>query len=274
MAAERAPVQGLGMFAHRGLSLTVGLALLVTSCAAVGGRGDVTPGSTPEVLIGPLTPRDPGRISAADVAAIRQLGASSAGVPTSAHDHGHADSGVEPEYPLLNGDAETFADQWLRAVASVPNYNTVAKATALGYVRASTPSAGVGTHYVLWPQIAKPFDPAHPAMLLFDERKQPAVLVGFSYWVQSATEPEGFAGYNDHWHQHTGLCVVNGWVDREEASSPSACAGTYLAGGDLWMLHAWVVPAYRNRNGRFANTNLALCPPKYGTPDILRCPGT
>ena len=111
-------------------------------------------------------------------------------------------------------------------------------------------------------------------MLLFDERRQPAVLVGYSYWLQSPTEPEGFAGYNDHWHQHTGLCVVNGWVDREEASSPTACAGTYLAGGDLWMLHAWVVPGYRNRNGRFANTNMALCPSKYGTPDILRCPGT
>jgi hypothetical protein len=175
---------------------------------------------------------------------------------------------------LFTGDAATFADQWLRAVASVPTYDSVAKALALGYVRASTPSAGVGTHYVLWPQIAKPFDPTRPAMLLFDEHRQPAVLVGYSYWLQSPTEPEGFAGYNDHWHQHTGLCVVNGWVDREEAAGPDTCAGTYLAGGDLWMLHAWVVPGYRNRNGRFANTNPALCPPKYGTPDILRCPGT
>ena len=262
------------MLCRRGVLPAIGLMLTATSCVGASvASSSITP-ATSTVVIAPATPRDPGRITSADVAAIQQLGDSPAGVPQSAHDHGHGDTGVEPEYPLFTGDAATFANQWLRAVASVPNFDTVEKATALGYVRASTPSAGVGTHYVLWPQIAKPFDPAHPAMLLFDERRRPAVLVGYSYWLQSPTEPEGFAGYNDHWHQHTGLCVVNGWVDREEAAGPAACAGTYLAGGDLWMLHAWVVPGYRNRNGRFANTNPALCPSKYGTPDILRCPGT
>ena len=139
-------------------------------------------------------------------------------------------------------------------------------------MRASSPGAGIGTHWVLWSQIAKPFDPAHPAMLLFDERKQPAVLVGYSYWLQSATEPVGFAGGNDQWHQHTGLCVVNGWVDREEAASPAQCAGTFLAGGDLWMLHAWVVPDFPDQLGRFSTFNPILCPPAVGTPDISRCP--
>ena len=62
------------------------------------------------------------------------------------------------------------------------------------------------------------------------------------------------------------------WVDREEATGPSDCAGTYLAGGDLWMLHAWVVRGYDNRDGRFATFNPKLCPPDAGTPDLLRCP--
>jgi len=262
------------MIFRRGFLPTVGLVLTATSCAhAVAEPAVVTPAPV-SVSVAPATPLDPGRISDGARAAIVALGESGADVPHTSHDHGHTETGVVPEYPLFTGDAATFADQWLHAVASVPTFDSVAKALELGYVRASTPSAGVGTHYVLWSQIAKPFDPARPAMLLFDERRQPAVLVGYSYWLQSPTEPEGFAGYNDHWHQHTGLCVVNGWVDREEASSPTACAGTYLAGGDLWMLHAWVVPGYRNRNGRFANTNMALCPSKYGTPDILRCPGT
>ena len=184
------------MLCRRGLLPVVGLVLTATSCVSASAEpSTVTPVSVTAVtaVIAPATPRDPGRVSAADVAAVQQLGASAAGVPKSAHDHGHGDTGIEPEYPLFTGDAATFADQWLHAVASVSNFDTVAKATALGYVRASTPSAGVGTHYVLWPQIAKPFDPAHPAMLLFDERRRPAVLVGYSYWVQSATEPEGFA---------------------------------------------------------------------------------
>ena len=90
--------------------------------------------------------------------------------------------------------------------------------------------------------------------------------------MQSPTEPVGFAGTNDHWHQHTGLCVVNGWVDREEAASPARCAGTFLAGGDLWMLHAWVVPSFPDRLGKFATFNPVLCPPAVGTPDISRCP--
>jgi hypothetical protein len=178
------------------------------------------------------------------------------------------------EVPLFTGDAVTFADQWLAAQRTVPDVDTTGEAAALGYVRASSPGPGIGTHWVLWSQIAKPFDPGHPAMLLFDERKQPAVLVGYSYWLQSASEPVGFAGSNDHWHQHTGLCVVNGWVDREEAASPERCAGTFLAGGDLWMLHAWIAPAFPNELGRFATFNRLLCPPAAGTADISRCPDT
>lgn len=227
--------------------------------------------TTVEVRISPVTPKDPTRIDAEQWAAVEALGASTAGTPHSGHDHGH-DMTREVEVPLFNGDAVTFAEQWLAAQRAVVDFDSTDKAAALGYVRASSPGAGIGTHWVLWSQIAKPFDPAHPAMLLFDERKQPATLVGFSYWLQSPTQPIGFAGGNDHWHQHTGLCVVNGWVDREEAASPSRCGGTYLAGGDLWMLHAWVVPTFPNQLGKFATFNPLLCPPAVGTPDISRCP--
>ena len=90
--------------------------------------------------------------------------------------------------------------------------------------------------------------------------------------LQSPTRPEGFAGPNDHWHQHIGLCVDNGWVVREQTSGPDACDGTYIAGGDFWMLHAWVVPRWDNRKGQFAPFNPKLCPPIVGTPDVNRCP--
>jgi hypothetical protein len=226
----------------------------------------------PKIAISAVTPIDPTRIDAPAWAAIEALGASGAGTPHSAHSHGHGAGSAHIELPMFDGDAVAFGDQWLVAQRSTANYDSVEKAEALGYVRASTPGPGVGTHYVLWPQIAKPFDVAHPSMLLFDERKQPAVLVGYSYWIQSATEPVGFAGNADDWHQHTGLCVVNGWVDREEATGPDQCAGIYLAGGDLWMLHAWVVPAYSNPDGRFETYNPMLCPPVASSPDFERCP--
>jgi len=209
-------------------------------------------------------------LTAGQQAAIVALGATGAGVPASNQDHAHTD--VIPEVPLSSTDEPVFELQWKAAQSAIASHDTEEKATALGYVRATAPSGGIGTHWVLWSQIAKPFDPTTPSMLLFDERRNPAVLVGFSYAVQSPTVPVGFAGPNDHWHQHRGLCVVGGWVEREQAPGPAACGGTYIAGGDFWMLHAWVVPGWDNRKGDFAPFNPKLCPPVSGTPDVNRCP--
>ena len=63
---------------------------------------------------------------------------------------------------------------------------------------------------------------------------------------------------------------VDGW----SASRPraEACGGTYIAGGDFWMLHAWVVPRWNNRKGDFAPFNPKICTPVVGTPDVNRCP--
>ncbi|MGZ4769022.1 MAG: hypothetical protein ACXVLX_10055 [Ilumatobacteraceae bacterium] len=218
----------------------------------------------------PVSQPGPERLAAGEAEAIIALGNTGAGPPA---DHtGHSASDPVPTVPLSAADAAVFDRQWRAAQQAIPGFDTLAKASALGYVRAAAPAGGIGTHWVLWSQIAKPFDPAKPSMLLFDERKDPAVLVGYSYALQSPTRPEGFAGPNDHWHQHQGLCVVNGWVVREQTSGPDACSGTYIAGGDFWMLHAWVVPKWDNRKGMFAPFNPSLCPPIVGTPDVNRCP--
>ena len=210
------------------------------------------------------------RMSPDEEAAIIALGNTGVGPPASHEGH----SGVDPvaEVQLTPADAAVFDSQWMAAQQAIPQRDTLEEAGALGYVRAAAPAGGIGTHWVLWSQIAKPFDPAMPSMLLFDERRQPAVLVGYSFALQSPTRPDGFAGSNDHWHQHIGLCVDNGWVVREQTVGPEACGGTYIAGGDFWMLHAWVVPGWDNRKGRFAPFNPKLCPPIAGTPDVNRCP--
>lgn len=210
------------------------------------------------------------KLAPAEAAAIVSLGSTGAGIPTS--DFAHAHTAVIADVPLSATDAPIFAAQWNLALEALSSHDTEEKATALGYVRATAPSGGIGTHWVLWSQIAKPFDPATPSMLLFDERRIPPVLVGYSYALQSPTLPDGFAGVNDHWHQHRGLCVEGGWVVREQAPGPDACVGTYIAGGDFWMLHAWVVPGWDNRKGEFAPFNPKLCPPVTGTPDVNRCP--
>jgi hypothetical protein len=218
----------------------------------------------------PVSQAGPDRLPPDEAAAVFALGNTGAGTP--AVHEGHSSADLVPAVQLSPADAARFDSQWQAAQQAIPQRDTEDEAATLGYVRAAAPAGGIGTHWVLWSQIAKPFDPAMPSMLLFDERRSPAVLVGYSYALQSPTRPEGFAGANDHWHQHIGLCVDNGWVVREQTSGPDACSGTYIAGGDFWMLHAWVVPSWSNRKGQFAPFNPKLCPPIVGTPDVNRCP--
>ncbi len=243
--------------------------LALSACAAAG-----VPAASPAASPTSVRPDDGrGRIDLPSVEreAIVRLGSTGAGAPADHEGHSHGVATLE--MPLLTGDAAIFADQWLAAQRALPTFDTVEEAAALGYVRSSAWIAGIGTHWVKWSQTLLPFDPAAPAMLLFDERDDPAPLVGYSYALSSPDRPEGFAGGNDHWHQHRGLCIDDrGWVVREEADGPDQCPGTYLAGGDFWMLHAWVVPGRENRDGRFAPFNRALCPPALGTPDYARCP--
>jgi hypothetical protein len=218
----------------------------------------------------PVSVAQPTRLALGEAEAIVSLGRTGAGIP--ADDDGHSHLDPVAEVALNAVDASIFESQWSGARDAIPTHDTEDEAAALGYVRATSPAGGIGTHWVLWSQIAKPFDPAVPSMLLFDERRDTPVLVGYSYALQSPTRPEGFAGANDHWHQHRGLCVVDGWVVREQAAGPDACSGTYIAGGDFWMLHAWVVPGWDNRKGDFAPFNPKLCPSVTGTPDVNRCP--
>jgi hypothetical protein len=261
------------------VALLLGTALALAACDAGTDRSapavdtvtavDAGPSSPPTtVLSGPL--HDPERITESDRVAIAALAGTSAGEPT--HAHGHSQVPDTIAVPLLTGNRAIFEHEWLQAQRSTTRFDTMEKAVALGFVRTSAPGAGVGTHWVRWPQVAAPFDPAEPSMILFDERVEPARLVAYVYWMQSPAEPEGFAGPNDEWHQHTGLCIVNGWTLREEAGSPEQCPGAYLPGGDLWMLHAWVAEGLENRLGDFANIHPALCPSRFGTPDVMQCP--
>jgi hypothetical protein len=233
--------------------------------------------SVPTPRLAPLTPLDPDRIAPEQAEAIAELAANaSASAPHAGH-VGHDEPGpqsADETGALAAGDQLRFDEQWVRAQSAVPALDSASDAAAAGYTKAAVHVSGIGVHWVNWTLIDAPFDPARPAMLLFDERGPTPTLVGFSYWVRSDTEPEGFAGDHDVWHRHTNLCVVNGWIDRESVPSRADCAGHVLAGSDLWMLHAWVVPARENRWGDFATHHPALCPRAVGTPDIVRCPST
>lgn len=201
-------------------------------------------------------------ITQASREALRALARESERLPCGAvaewasHVRNHAHGVAPPERALAGAEADAFSRQWAAAVAASGGLATPAQAGAAGYAQSSSQVPGVGTHWINWTLVDAPFDPARPSMLLFDETPgRPARLVGFSYWVRSASEPEGFAGANDAWHSHLGLCFVRGRLYLEGVPAALACPGTWLNGGDLWMLHAWVVPDLPNPEGRFAPAN-------------------
>jgi hypothetical protein len=250
-------------------AVIVPVALAVPGC----GGGNAGRASSDEPRTSPLTPDDPDRLPPETAEAIAALAAVASPDPPAGDHHGHSQVGAQEVVRLTPSEQHAFDEQWAAAAGAVASSDTVAEAEAAGYVRAAAQGAGVGVHYVQWSLIDRPFDPARPAMLLFDERDgQEGELVGFSYWLRSDVEPAGFAGPNDRWHQHHGICVVNGFVDREGATSAAICAGDYFGGADLWMLHAWVVPGWENRWGAFATMNPSLCPAAAGTPELSRCP--
>jgi hypothetical protein len=206
-----------------------------------------------------------------EVAAIVALGETGAPRPPDGEHADHHHGGSASPVRLRPSERAALDIELSAARAALPDLDTVEKAASRGYVLATSPSPGIGTHWVRWSHILQPFAPDKPSMLLFDHGKSPPVLVGYSYAVQSPEEPTGFSGKSDEWHRHAGLCVaLTGWVIRERSTGPDACEGSYIAGGDFWMLHAWVVPGWENRDGMFAPANPKLCPVNAG-PDFLRC---
>ena len=216
-------------------------------------------------------PVENARLSDEQRTALVHLAALSAPIdPTSSRAHDHD---VVLADTLAPDDQARFDAQVKAAVDAAMRLRTTADAAAAGYVQSATQLAGVGTHWVNWSLVDRPFDPAQPAMLLFDQSPlHDTRLAGFSYWVRSVDPPDGFAGPNDVWHRHSGLCFENGWLARENVPTAEACGGQWLNGSDLWMLHAWIAPDVENSDGLFAPRNRALCPPDWAQlPDVVKC---
>ena len=171
---------------------------------------------------------------------------------------GHGDSGVsaheyidDPAVRARQGEELTIA----RATAL--RYPTAADAQAAGYTRSTPYVPRIGAHWLKASYLGNGFNPAEPEMLLYDGNGLDAKIVGLSYLglTNPQTPPEGFAGPNDPWHQHIGLCVqgtrVIGDVDTSEAECQER-GGRKSALDNLWMSHAWVVPGWESPWGTFS----------------------
>ncbi len=109
-------------------------------------------------------------------------------------------------------------------------------------------------------------------MLIFDGVEQDSPPAGFMYLAYgTASEPTGFAGPNDHWHDHDSVCIVvgeNGTIDTPfgadlEGVTNEMCTdvGGRFIENTGYMVHVWNVPGCGSPDGMFTELNPRItCP--------------
>jgi hypothetical protein len=186
-----------------------------------------------------------------------------------------------PDKPLDRATHALLAQQLVAARAVAMRYPTVADATAAGYYLVGGGfGPGSGAHYI-GGGFSFNFDPSHPLALIYDGIRPTSPMVGLMYYSMGATAPQGFAGPNDHWHRHSGVCLGNGSAvlfppDSDVTARKCAIArGSYMAVTG-WMVHAWVVPGWESPKGVFSHENpdLPCADGTFHTDAIGRCQGS
>jgi hypothetical protein len=174
---------------------------------------------------------------------------------------GHNHRGPVEQIAIDRPTAIALQEQQRLARDVAANYPTVTDAEAAGYRASTTYVPCIGAHYTNIDLVLRGFNPSAPSELLFDGTQPDSKLVGLSYLVyHPGGAPDGFAGPNDHWHQHNangGLCFstktrkVIGAEDVTQAQC-TAMGGVKQELADVWMMHDWVVPGWECSWGVFA----------------------
>lgn len=215
-----------------------------------------------KVLPGTATGQSPCEKAAPTPASPGQVGAGTGGnasedaAGVAASEHG--ERGMVEQLPLTHAERTELESQMEAARNVAIKYPTVKDALAGGYRESTAFVPCIGAHYTNISGIGA-FDASKPSELLYDGTTPDSKIVGLSYLVFSGDKPPaGFAGANDHWHQHNangGLCFKGAVVIGSEGMTRAQCAAL---GGEkhiltgTWMVHAWVVPGFECSWGTFS----------------------
>jgi hypothetical protein len=162
------------------------------------------------------------------------------------------------QYALTKPEQTELNAQMVAAKTVTDKYPTVKDAEAAGYMESTPYVPCIGAHYTNI-GLTGTFDPSKPSELLYAGTDPDSKIVGLSFLVyHPGGPPPGFAGPNDHWHQHNangGLCLQGGHVVGGEETTRQECAArgghkTLLT--DIWMVHAWVAPDITCKWGVFS----------------------
>jgi len=210
------------------------------------------------VIEGTATGDSPCEVASPTPASPGQVGTGEGGSEEVIGEHGGR--GMVKQTPLTADEMQALQEQMVQARTVIEKYPTVADAEAGGYHKSTVYVPCIGAHYTNI-ALVPGFDPTAPSELLYDGSTPDAKIVGLSYLVlePSGEPPEGFAGKNDHWHQHNangGLCFGAGQVviGGEEMTEEECTeiGGTKRELTNIWMMHAWVVPGFECSWGVFA----------------------
>ena len=191
---------------------------------------------------------------------------------------------TEPDKPLDPATRSELARQLIAARETALKYPTVADAEKAGYhLVGGGFGPGAGAHYIGFGGGAfGSFDAAKPPTLIYSGINPTSEIVGLMYLGGGANSgaPEGFAGPNDHWHRHSGVCLRGTEtifpVDASVTEAQCTAAGGSFMNITTWMVHAWVVPGWDSPAGVFSheNPNLRCADGTFNTDEIGRCQGT
>jgi len=210
------------------------------------------------------------------------------GVSTGVPGAQNPDEGAEnlPDQPLDAATRAQLAAQLTEARALALRYPTVTDALQGGYHLAGGFAPGTGAHYVSYSGLSGQgaVDPNRPEALIYDGTSPTSQIAGLMYYAMTPQQPEGFAGPNDHWHRHRGVCVqysaagISVPLPADADVTAAQCAavnGSYL-GVTGWMVHAWVVPGWESPLGVFSHSNpdLRCADGTFNTDKAGFCPGT
>jgi len=227
--------------------------------------GPATSAATTSILVRPASEALADGSVAADLQRLQSDDDPDAVVMGSSDSDFHHQNGPSKEVALSRADRQLLKVQLRRAREFAVAHPRLRDATAEGYVAQDFVDAD-GVHVTNWALVNPTFDPGHPSMIVYESAAPDAKIVTLSYVVESkGRPPDGFAGPNDRWHQHFGLCVKDGAIRQDAMKNRPYCeqlGGRYLSGTTLWMLHAWVVPGMSNPWGTFAieNPNHSVSP--------------
>jgi hypothetical protein len=194
-------------------------------------------------------------------------GATTVTTPTGVDHHtGNADQQAElqPDVPLDNATRDAVAAELVAAREFALRYPTVTDALNAGFIVAGGFAPGVGAHYVgIAAAASGRVDAGNAATRIYDGTSPGSRIVGLMYLGGAAQAPEGFAGPNDHWHRHSGVCTkfsagkIEVPFPADADVTKAMCTekqGVFME-RTTWMVHAWVVPGWESPLGVFSHDN-------------------